>query len=404
MVWEGKLTMARLKPGTPETIRNHNRYLALDAIERRGPVSRAELSRITQISEPTIYSIIDYFISKDIVAEVGMGQSTGGRKPILLKFNPEAGFVVGVALGGKSVKMSVSDLGKGLRHRHVIPMKHLGAKEAAIAGIAEAVRELIDESGIPQDKFLSVGVAVPGVVDPNTGEVSLAPQIGWDRIAIGQRLHRELGIPVSVERNVNAAALAETQWGIGRDGVDDFVFISISTGIGAAIVIGGELYGGHSNSAGEIGYMITDLGWLKRERPEGFGCLETFADTQGILRITAEKWSSSGREMSRVPQTVEEVFDLARAGDEVALAVIEKAADHLAAGIINISVLLNPQAVVIGGDIVGVGDLILNLVAERLERVSPIRPQLMLSKMQADTELIGAVSIACLAAKKNLLL
>ena len=323
--------MARLKPGTPETIRTTNRYLALDTIEKQGPMSRAELSRITQISEPTIYSIIDYFISKDAVVEVGMGKSTGGRRPILLKFNPEAGFVVGIAIGGTNVKMSVSDLGTGLRHKHLIPMKNLGFGEDAISGIAEAVRRLISESGISKEKFLSVGVAVPGVVDPNTGELSLAPQIGWDKIAIGRRLHGELGMPVCVERNVNAAALAEMQWGVGREGIEDFVFISISTGIGAAIVSGGELYRGHSNSAGEIGYMITDLSWLKREKPEGFGCLETFADTQGVLRMMSEQWQAGGRDVSSAPQTVEEVFNLAKTGDEVALRVVEKVADHLAA-------------------------------------------------------------------------
>lgn len=320
----------------------------------------------------------------------------------MIEFNPEAGFVVGVDAGGTNIKMGISDLNGRFRHKCKVPTRDLGFGAEAVPGIAGAVRELIAESGVPQEKVLAVGVAVPGVVDPETGEVSLSPQMGWDKIPLGKLLYEELAIPVVVENDVNAAALAEKHWGVGQD-MNDFVFIAIGTGIGGGVIINGELYRGYSYAAGEVGYTITDLSWMKRENSEGFGCLETFAAAQGILKRAIELWGTRAGGGAAAPATVEEVFDLARAGDEVAKRVVEEVADHLAAGIINISVVLNPQAVVIGGGIANAGDVLLDPVKERLQRISPIRPQLLLSKMRADTGLIGAASIACRAAKQNLL-
>ncbi|NPV53379.1 MAG: ROK family transcriptional regulator [Firmicutes bacterium] len=394
--------MVKLEPGTPATIRDNNRYLVLQVIERQGPVSRAELSRITQISEPTIYSIIDHLISKGLVREVGMGQSTGGRKPIMIEFNPEAGLVVGVDAGGTNIKMGISDLGGRFQHTRKIPTKELGFGAEVVPGIARAVRGLMAESGIPQEKVLAVGVAVPGVVHPETGEVSLSPQMGWVSIPFRRLLYEELAIPVVVENDVNAAALAEKHWGAGQD-MSDFVFIAIGTGVGGGVIINGELYRGYSYAAGEVGYTITNLSWMKRESSEGFGCLETFTAAHGILKRAAELWGTRAGGGETAPATVEEVFELARAGDEIARGLVEEVADHLAAGIINISVVLSPQAVVIGGGIANAGDVLLQPVKERLQRISPIRPQILLSKMGADTGLIGAASIACRTAKQGLL-
>jgi predicted NBD/HSP70 family sugar kinase len=377
----------------------------LRTLEEKGPISRAALARETHMSTPTVHSIVAHFLAKGVITELGAGKSTGGRRPILLELNPNAGYVVGVAISGSSVKVCTSNLRESLICQHSTSAKKLGRGKEAITGIAETVEKVIEMSDLPKDKVLSVGVAVPGIIDPISGELSLAPQLGWNQIPVGRLLFEKLNIPVYVERNVSAAAFAELQCGVGKDGVRDFVFISISEGIGASIVMDGELYRGSLGAAGEIGYMITDLGWFGARDVTGFGCLETFGDNRALteaLAVDTSKGLMAGDEVDS-PALV----SVAKGQTSNTLENVRQTADHLAAALTNIAVLLNPGALVIGGDILEIpvlAEFVLNCIDERLKQVSPIRPQLLFSKVRGNTELVGAVSKACLSVKNNNLL
>jgi glucokinase len=398
--------MQKNQAAQPATIRNHNRRLVLETLEKQGRISRADLAKMTRISEPTVSGIIETFIRKGLVRELGPGETASGRRPVLLEFDPASGYAIGIDVGGTHIKMGLSDLGGNLLCQKKISSKTIGTGETAVAGLAELIRAMIAENHLDKTAISGVGLALPGIVDPDQGKVSFAPTFRWHDFPVRQILERQAGLEVSVENDVNAAAWAEKQWGVARD-FQDFVFISIGTGIGAGLILDGEIHRGHGFAAGEIGYSIIDLQWLKRTPdPDNlsFGCLESLAAAPGIL--------SRGRELGLVikdragetegPPTTEAIFTAASEGDPLALQVVEEISDYLAVGLINIALLLSPEAMVIGGAVSRAGAVLLEPLKKKIEAVSPLKPLLLLSSMPDDAGLKGSIALAVRRAKQKL--
>jgi glucokinase len=394
--------MLKNEAAQPTTIRNHNRRLVLETLEKNGRISRADLAKQTRISEPTVSGVIEDFIRKGLVRELGPGEATSGRRPVLLEFNPASGYVIGIDIGGTNIKMGLADLGGKLYCQKRIASKTIGGGETAIAGLTDLIFQIIAENHLEKTEILGVGLSVPGIVDPVQGRVSFAPAFGWQNFPVQQILMRQAGLEVAVENDVNAAAWAEKQWGVARD-FQDFVFVSIGTGIGAGIILDGEIYRGHGYAAGEIGYSIVDLQWLKRQiDPENlsFGCLERLAAAPGI--------QNRGRALGFTPKgsadswSTEDIFYAAAEGDLLALQVVEEVTDYLAAGLINIALLLSPAAIVIGGGVSRAGAVLLEPLNRKIQTVSPIKPLLLMSAMPDDAGLNGSIALAVRQAKRKL--
>jgi glucokinase len=396
--------LIKSKAAKPVTIRNHNRSLILQTIEKKGRIFRADLAKLTQISEPTVSAIIENLLQKKLVRESGLGESKSGRKPVMIQFNPKAGFVIGIDAGGTYIKMGIADLGGRFIFKRRFLSNTIGLGETAIAGLANLVMQIIEESKIKPERILGLGLSVPGIADPEKGIVSFAPVFQWHEISISKILSQKLGMPVSIENDVNSAALAEKQWGVAQD-FQDFVFVNIDTGIGAGLILNNELHGGYLNAAGEIGYTIVDISWLKHQaNPESltFGCLESLAGASGIVKRAQTlgfiKESDQPEELS-----VEEIFSAANQGDPIALKVVDEITDYLAVGMINAALIVSPQAIVLGGGIAGAGTILMESLQKKINAVSPIKPQILLSSMNTDAGLIGAASLAVRKAKQRLI-
>jgi glucokinase len=252
------------------------------------------------------------------------------------------------------------------------------------------------------EQILGVGLAVPGITDPEQGMVAYSPAFQWHEIAVQTRLSQKLDLPVFIENDVNASALAEKFWGVAKT-FQDFVFISIGTGIGAGLILNGELHRGYQYAAGEIGYTIVDINWLKNQEIPGrlsFGCLESLAAAAGIVERARELGFAK---MKQEDISAEAVFEAARQGEPLAVRVIEEMTDYLAAGIINIALIVSPQAVILGGGVAGAGDILLDMLRRKIYAASPIKPELLLSSMPADAGLTGAASLAVRKAKQKLI-
>ncbi len=399
--------MLPTSPARQVTIRNHNRNLVLQVIEKKGQIFRADLSKITRISEPTISGIVESFIQKGLVRELGFGESLGGRKPVLIEFNPRVGYVVGIDAGGTDIKLGISDLGGKFVFKKNFRSRDIGAREAAVSELADLILQIIEESHLEKTKILGVGLSVPAITDPEKGMVSFAPAFQWHNIPLGPMLSQRLGLAVSIENDVNAAALAEKQWGIAKD-FHDFVFISIGTGIGAGLILNGELHRGYHYAAGEIGYTIVDVDWVRRqENPENllFGCLESIAAAPGIIKRAKALGfrKTAAEERDNIEFSAEDIFHSARNGDPIALQVLDEVTDYLAAGVINIALVVSPQAIILGGGVAEAGNVLLEPLRTKIQMVSPIKPQILLSSKHSDAGLIGAASLAVLKAKQDLI-
>ena len=294
----------------PASLREANLRTIFDLLRLEGTLSRAEIVRRTGISGPTVSSAIRFLVQKRIIREIGEGQGHLGRKPILMQFEPEAALTIGIDLGGNSIDVGVVDLlGRVVAHvsrpcaGDVISHEELAFIPGLVGNVLNSAR----------GRILGVGVGVPGVIDPLSGAVQLAPQLdrgGQEWSTLQQRLQEQLALPLCLENDVNAAALGE-QHARAKDAPSNFVFVSVGGGIGAGLVFEGRLYRGARNAAGEIGYMIVD-GNRPRERGD-FGGLERIASCPALLaRARSLGWSAPSVTKVRLDDAIRQLGRAAR--------------------------------------------------------------------------------------------
>src|SRR6266536_3245593 len=231
-----------------------NARTILDLVKRSGPISRAEVARASGLSKPTVSLGLAALLEAGLVRE--MGRSSGGRGPtaVLYELNPEAGRVLGIDVGRHWVRAAMADITGNVVARRDQRAKVSSAR-ALIGQIGAIARGLATEVGIGWDQVSHVTVGSPGVFEPTRGAVILAPNLpGWGRHGLVEALAGELGTRVGVENDVNLAAVGERWRGLGQ-GVGNFGFLSVGTGVGMGLVLDGKLYRGSSGAAGEVGYL-----------------------------------------------------------------------------------------------------------------------------------------------------
>jgi predicted NBD/HSP70 family sugar kinase len=376
--------------GTPSLLRAINARTILELIQRDGPVSRAQVARDSGLSKPTVSLGLAALLDAGLVREVG--RSSGGRGPsaVLYELNPEAGWVAGIDVGRRWVRAAIADItGTIVARRH--ERARVSSARALIGQIGAMARGLAGDAGAGWDQVVHTTVGSPGVFEPTRGTVTLAPNLpGWGRHGLVEALLAELGTHVGVENDVNLAAVGERWKGLGR-GVRDFGFLSIGTGVGMGLVLGGELYRGSRGAAGEVGYLPiggdpTDPHVRRR------GAFEEVTNAAGVVR-TAREAGMTG------PLTPKKVFALARRGDPTACEVVATEARRLALGLAVVVAVADLELVVLGGGIGGNADLLLEPLERELRALSPLRPRLAASALGEDAVLQGAVATALAAAQ-----
>ena len=356
-----------------EYLNEANKRLILSTIRQRGQVSRSQISRVTQIRPGTVISFINGLIKDSIIREVGPGESTGGRKPILLEIDPEGGFTVGVQLLEHSVIGVVTNL-EGVVNKEVQTKN--GArrgKRALIKKAIQTVKLVMRESLVPKEKVLGIGLAIPGLVDSEEGiSIYCALHPWWKKIPFKEIFEAEFGVPVYIENDTRALTLAEKWFGVAK-GVDNFVYLDVGEGIALGIVLNGELYKGTGGKAGEFGHTsIDENGPLCTCGNRG--CLEAISSTLAVekeaKRLLKEGVNSTIKE--RVGGDIEQatyldVIEEAKQGDKVALRVIDDVGRHLGIAISNMVNLFNPAMVIVGGRMAEAGNLILDPIAKTVK-------------------------------------
>lgn len=364
-------------------VRRHNMRAILRVVEQSGQASRAEIARASGLSQPTVCSAVDGLIEAGLLSVAGEGSSTGGRPPVMLGLNAGRQYSVGVDLGGTNLRVGISDLAGAIVFRREWPSPgKLGARgEPAVTFIADAIRRTVEQSGFDPSRIGAVGLGAPGVTDPATGVVSIAPAFGWQNTPVAAMLRDEFGVPVRVDNDVNAATMAELYYGCGQE-LRDFVFVSVGTGIGSGIVIDGRLHRGASGAAGEIGYMVIDYTW-RGSTIYDFGCFETMAAAGAIAAMAAEA-------LGDAEASPEGLFRAALDGHPKAGEAVKAIANRIAAAFSSIASLIDPQAIVFGGGVAGAGEILFGPVRERLAELSPFAPELRASRLGANAGLMGA--------------
>jgi len=372
--------------GTPSLLRAINDRSVLDLIHRQGPISRAQAARVSGLSKPTVSLALAGLLEAGLVREVGRSRGERGPSALLYELNPNAGWVVGIDVGRKWLRSAIADIAGTIVVRRDERAKVTSAK-TLIGQIGTIARRLAAEAGVNWSEVTHAAVGSPGVFDPAHGFVAMAPNLpGWGRHGLVEAVRDQLGTNVSFENDVNLAALAERAHGHGRN-VDNFVLLSVGTGIGMALVIDGRLYRGTHGAAGEIAYMPLGMGDPHDPANRRRGAFEEAAAAAGVVRM-ARKLGM------RPPVTPETVFTAARRGHAVASRVVEREAGRLALAIATVTPVLDPELVILGGGIGRNGDLLLEPIERELRQLLPFRPRVVVSALGEDAVLRGAIATA----------
>lgn len=352
------------------------------------------------MSMPAVMGIVGALVEEGIVRETVMGESTGGRRPMLLEIVPEAYRAIGLEVGTLNVTAIATNLDADTKFRVEVPSRMSSGPEEFLTQIASVIGELLEAGEGGSGEVLGIGLALPGPLLASRELVFSPPSYpGWGEVRPGEVIAEEFGLPVLVDNDANAAALGEHLFGAGREAGEMF-YVVAHRGVGGAMIIDGELYRGADGGAGELGHTLVD--------PEGplcgcgrVGCLEAFAGRAAIARRVRRALALSGK--SRLPGKAPEetrakdVIDAGLAGDELSVGILEETGRYLGLGISNAIDMLDPELVVLGGSTMRAGELVRGpaeeVVRERARPGLAGRVRLVTGELAENAGAVGAASL-----------
>ena len=364
-----KIDTRDFQRATRTTSREINRRIVLNLVRDHQPVSRADLARRMDIGRGVVTSIIQELIVEGTIYEGATGHAARGRRPTMLYVRTQDRLVVAVDVRFSRTFIMLSDFAGTQIALESFDTIFFPAR--LVAELVERIGRLLAAHGAT-GRCEGIGLVVPGMVERSSGRILMAPQLGWRDVDIRDPLAKGTGLPVHIENAPMACALAQMWLGQRGNSCDNFVYVTVSDGVGAGIVLNGQLIRGDSNSAGEFGHNPLDA-----DGPQclcgAHGCWEAYTSNQATLsrylgRELTPMWGQSTRQA--VPLTMEDLIARARGGDARAASAIEATGHYLGIGIASIVNSLNPSQVFVGGEITGAWDMIESAVREgMLERV-----------------------------------
>lgn len=385
--------MANSKRGAdPTLIRNINRSSVLEAIRELGPVSRTRLARSLGMSNPTVLRVVEQLLEENLI-RLGkkQTQSSAGRPSILLEFNGTAHSAVAVSIGVRETTAMLVDLCGNVLHSE-LAHQYSGSGEAVFDSVVSAISHVLEKADLRTSQLRGIVVGIPGVVQNPGGRVLQAPGLDWaDRDTSGE-LQRRFKTPVFFENDVNLNALGESGFGAAR-GCETSVSLIVGRGLGAGIILNGSLYHGTNYAAGEIGYMPGDSKTVGNEHGD-IGRIFNLTIGEGLEYGLNQTIRSQSPPLDVETITPEALFERFQAGERWAITAVEEMSRYLAVAIANVSVLLDPGIVVIGGDVgAEYGHFLVDKALPLVRRQVPFVPPVVVSELGACATAMGAIML-----------
>jgi predicted NBD/HSP70 family sugar kinase len=370
----------------PNTIRDINRQIVLNYVREHREISRAKISKLTELQRSTVSIIVDDLIGEGFLEEIGSGESTGGRKPTMLQLQKGKAAVIGIDITPTYTNIASADLaGNHLQTESFLTSPDM---DETFAKIIAGLKKITDKVENPN---LEIGISIPGLVDERQENVIHVPYFRWENWKLSEDLFHETNLRAIVENDANSIALAEL-W-IGNQDIHNlknFITILVAEGIGTGIAVDGKVYRGESGIAGEFGHMIIGVESDIECSCGSKKCWEAFAsDCSTIARFKRLSKEKELREM-------QDIMNLFQQGDPIAIKAIKESLKYLSIGISNLLVGLNPQAVIVSGIITKSWHLIaedISLIAKRNVRRELPKTILMASRLGDNPTLTGALSL-----------
>ncbi|HMK09096.1 MAG TPA: ROK family transcriptional regulator [Anaerolineales bacterium] len=393
----------QFRTGDQSLVRHLNRSILLQRLWVGSPVSRADLAAGTGLNKTTVSNLVEELISDGFVREVGRNPSLGGRPGVLLELDPDAGWIIGCEIGVGHLSVALANLRAQVTWRRQAAFSKDDSVQVVLDRLASLMRQAAKEAQATGRRLHGAGVAVPGLVDISSGSLVFEPNMGWRSVALRTELAGRLDLPVIVDNDGNAAALAERYFGVAQ-GVDDFAYVVANIGLGAGLVIGGHIHYGISGYAGEAGHTTID--------PDGplcrcgnRGCWERLASQRALIeRIEQASWAGpppvpDEADWSRATSAVrlERILQAAGEGDPVVREALRQTGTYLGIGIANLVNLLNPSLVAFGGSLSLAHEYLLPVAREVVQQraMAELRQttRVVVSSFRQDACVIGGVAL-----------
>ncbi|WP_346206936.1 ROK family transcriptional regulator [Caldifermentibacillus hisashii] len=327
--------------GNQQLVKQINKTLVLETILHEAPISRADISQKVGLNKGTVSSLVNELLEDQLIYESGPGQSSGGRRPVILLFNDKAGFSIGIDLGVNYILGVLTDL-RGNIIVEVNKKLTVRSYEVVIEILKSVISDLINAAPQSHYGIVGIGIGVPGLVN-NDGEILVAPNLGWKNINLREEIENCFDIPVLIENEANAGAYGEKLYGAGKES-DNILYISAGIGIGVGIILNGKLFYGMNGFSGEAGHMIVQVNG-KDCTCGSSGCWELYASEKALLE-EARKLKLTG--ITEETLSIELLLELANSGNEDIINLFHSIGMYLGVGINNIINIFNPEQVIIG--------------------------------------------------------
>jgi predicted NBD/HSP70 family sugar kinase len=376
--------------GSQSSLREANRSLVLQTVQHWGGLTQVELAAATGLSPATVSTIVRELLAAGLVDTAVTTRS--GRRAQLVTVARRVGLAVGIQVSFRQMRIVVGDFAHEIVAEQSLPLPTDHRIDTTLDRAALLVVDLLERVGASFDEVAGVGLGVPAPVDAATGLISVRGIMrGWDEVHIGQTLSKRIGRPVFVDNDANLGALAESTLGASR-AYKDSVYVRASYGVGAGIVIDGRLHRGFAGTAGEIGHI--------QVHPAGAicgcgnrGCLDTVVGAAALVESLR---------VNRGPLTLRDVIQLAKEGDQGCARVIADAGAQIGAVVAGLGQAVNPQIVVVGGELADTGEILLGPMREAVSRRVPVNQiaplEVVPAALRSRSEVIGALLLALQAA------
>lgn len=367
-------------------IKDSNRKRILRHIAKERETTKLDISKVLGISIPTVATILSELLEEGIVEEAGVAGSTGGRKPVLIKYNCDSRYSVGVEVLKESLKVVIVNLdGKIIidNNMYFNPEESLNIVDETIILLEDTIKKL----GCDKEKILGIGFSLPGLINKEELILEVAPNFNLRNISF-DKVKEAIGLPVYLENEANSGAIAEVklQEDIGKENV---IYISVTEGVGGGIILNNQIYKGSLNRAGEIGHLTISFNGRQCNCGRK-GCFETYASNRAMINdynlLSSLKVKSIG-----------EVIERYTSGEDIAVNVLEDYIKYLSAGVVSILFMFNPSDIIIGGEISKYSDVILERLRQDIFKDNDFYKEgdvnIIFSSLGEDSNILGAAYI-----------
>jgi len=378
--------------------------LILSTIAEQGPISRIAIAKKTALTKSAISKVVEDLIKLGLVEEVGIDDTSVGRKPVTLKLTTDNYFVIGVGIRRTEISTGIADLRGSIIARKKASLEERANQKTILKKLIGLIYGVVKDSGIQKEKVIVIGIGSPGPLYAHSGIILSPPNFpGWRNILLRKLIEEEFKIPTFIDNDANTCALGEKWFGSGQ-GINNFIYLLCDKGVGAGIVINGEVYRGVDGMAGEVGHTSISLRG-KRCECENYGCLENFI-SHSVVISKARKLISSGKRTMITKMVggklkdikIKTIIEAAQKKDELALQLSEEVARYLGIGITNLVNLFNTKTIIIGGQFAQAGEILLDPIRKMVKkRAYPAVARdlkIITDHLGEETYVVGATALA----------